>query len=103
MLWPGDDPPADLVNLISSARPQIISVLQAERGRINRWIVSQLIDWPPELLPALPQADHHRTDVDRHLERRGCGALSSALSRRVVARQEVAARKALGMKETSKC
>jgi hypothetical protein len=46
-LWPGDDPPADLVDLIRGAKPEIIAVLQAERGRINRWIACRLIDWPP--------------------------------------------------------
>ena len=75
ILWPGDDPPADLVDLISSAKPQIVAVLQAERGRINHWIADRLIDWPPEILPALPQADHCRAAVDRRLERRGHGAL----------------------------
>src|SRR6478609_3066818 len=48
ILWPGDDPPTDLVDLIRSAKPQIIALLQAERGRINRWIADRLIDWPPE-------------------------------------------------------
>jgi hypothetical protein len=48
ILWPGEDPPTDLVNLIRGAKPQIIAVLQAERGRINRWIANRLIDWPPE-------------------------------------------------------
>jgi hypothetical protein len=47
ILWPGDDPPVDLVSLIRSAKPEIVAVLQAERGRINRWIANQLIDWPP--------------------------------------------------------
>ena len=46
-LWAGDDPPADLVDLIRGAKPQIVTVLQAQRGRINRWIANQLIDWPP--------------------------------------------------------
>jgi hypothetical protein len=48
ILWPGDNPPADLVDLIRSSKPQIIAVLQAERGRINHWIADRLIDWPPE-------------------------------------------------------
>jgi hypothetical protein len=47
VLWPGDDPPADLVKLIKDAKPQIIAVLQAERGRINHWIAERLISWPP--------------------------------------------------------
>jgi hypothetical protein len=47
ILWPGDDPPLDLVNLIKGAKPQIVALLQAERGRINRWIACRLIDWPP--------------------------------------------------------
>lgn len=47
VLWPGDDPPADLVNLIKGAKPQIVAVLKAERGRINHWIANQIIDWPP--------------------------------------------------------
>ena len=47
ILWPGDDPPTDLVDLIRSAKPQIVAVLQAERGRINHWIADRLIDWPP--------------------------------------------------------
>jgi hypothetical protein len=47
ILWPGDDPPADLVDLIRRAKPEIVAVLHAERGRINRWIANQLIDWPP--------------------------------------------------------
>ena len=47
ILWP-DDPPADLVDLVRGAKPQIVAVLQNERGRINRWIADRLIDWPPE-------------------------------------------------------
>jgi hypothetical protein len=47
ILWPGDNPPADLVDLIRGAKPEIITVLQAERGRINHWIACRLIDWPP--------------------------------------------------------
>jgi hypothetical protein len=47
ILWPGDDPPADLVDLIRGGKPEIVAALQAERGRINRWIANQLIDWPP--------------------------------------------------------
>jgi hypothetical protein len=47
ILWP-DDPPPDLVDLIRSAKPQIVAVLQAERGRVNHWIADHLIDWPPE-------------------------------------------------------
>jgi hypothetical protein len=47
ILWPGDDPPVDLVDLIRSAKPEIVAVSQAERGRINRWIACRLIDWPP--------------------------------------------------------
>jgi hypothetical protein len=47
LIWPGDDPPADLVDLIRGAKPEIVAVLQAERGRINRWIACRLIDWPP--------------------------------------------------------
>jgi hypothetical protein len=59
ILWPGDDPPTDLVDLLRSAKPQIVAVLQAERGRINRWIADRLIDWPPDRclhckLPILP-------------------------------------------------
>jgi hypothetical protein len=50
VLWPGDDPPADLVDLIRGAKPQIVVVLQAERGRINRWIASRLIDWSTSCL-----------------------------------------------------
>jgi hypothetical protein len=46
-LWPGDDPPADLVDLIRGAKRGIVALLQAERGRINRWIACRLIDWPP--------------------------------------------------------
>jgi hypothetical protein len=46
IVWP-DDPPADLVELLRCAKPQIIAVLKAERGRINRWIANQIIDWPP--------------------------------------------------------
>ena len=46
ILWPGDDPPADLVDLLRSAKPQVAAVLQNERGRINRWIADRLIDWP---------------------------------------------------------
>ena len=41
-------PPPDLVDLIRSAKPQIVAVFQAERGRINHWIADRLIDWPPE-------------------------------------------------------
>ena len=48
ILWPGDDPPSDLVALLKAAKPQIVAALQAERGRINRWIADRLIDWPPE-------------------------------------------------------
>jgi hypothetical protein len=44
ILWPGDDPPADLVHLIRGAKPEIVAVLQAERGRINRWIADRLVD-----------------------------------------------------------
>jgi hypothetical protein len=47
ILWPGDDPPADVVNLVRGAKPQIVAHLQTERGRINHWIADQLIDWPP--------------------------------------------------------
>jgi hypothetical protein len=47
ILWPGDKPPADVVNLIRGAKPQIVAHLQTERGRINHWIADQLIDWPP--------------------------------------------------------
>jgi hypothetical protein len=44
----GDDPPPDLVDLVRGAKPQIVAVLQNERGRINHWIADRLIDWPPE-------------------------------------------------------
>ena len=47
ILWPGDDPPADLVNLIRGAKPDIVAHLQTERRRINHWIADKLIDWPP--------------------------------------------------------
>jgi hypothetical protein len=47
ILWPGDDPPADLVNLIRGAKPGIVAHLQTERRRINHWIANQIIDWPP--------------------------------------------------------
>jgi hypothetical protein len=47
ILWPGDDPPDDLVNFIRSAKTQIIAILQTERRRINHWIADKLIDWPP--------------------------------------------------------
>jgi hypothetical protein len=46
ILWP-DDPPPDLVDLLRSAKPQIVAALKAERGRINHWIAHQIIDWPP--------------------------------------------------------
>jgi hypothetical protein len=46
-LWADGDPPADLVELIKAAKPDIVAHLQAERGRINHWIADQLIDWPP--------------------------------------------------------
>jgi hypothetical protein len=47
ILWPGHDPPSDLVKLLTGAKTEIIAVLQKERGRINRWIADRLIDWPP--------------------------------------------------------
>ena len=47
ILWPGDDPLADLVDLIRGAKPEIVAALHAERRRINRWIANQIIDWPP--------------------------------------------------------
>jgi hypothetical protein len=47
ILWPGDDPPADLVDLIRGAKSEIVAALHAERRRINRWIANQIIDWPP--------------------------------------------------------
>ena len=83
MLWPGDDPPADLVNLIRGAKPEIVSVLQAERGRINRWIVSQSHRLAPDscLHCRKPITIGQTWAVISNGE--GCGALPSALSRRV--------------------
>ena len=52
--------------------------------RVDKRIRDSLIDWPPEILPALPQANHCRAVVGRRLERRGLGPLSSELSQRVV-------------------
>jgi hypothetical protein len=49
ILWPGNEPPADLVALIKGAKPLIVAALQAERGR-NRWIANQLIDWSTSCL-----------------------------------------------------
>jgi hypothetical protein len=49
VLWP-DDPPTDLVDLVRSAKPQIIAVLRAERGRINHWIANQIIAWSDSCL-----------------------------------------------------
>jgi hypothetical protein len=46
IVWP-DDPPPDLVDLLRSAKPQIVAAFKAERGRINHWIAHQIIDWPP--------------------------------------------------------
>ena len=47
IVWP-NDPPPDLVDLVRSAKPQIVGVLQNERGRINHWIADRIIDWPSE-------------------------------------------------------
>lgn len=47
IVWP-DDPPADLVDLLRSAKPQVVAVLQNERGRINRRIANRLIPWPSD-------------------------------------------------------
>jgi hypothetical protein len=46
-IWSDGDPPADLVELLKCAKPQIVAALKAERGRINHWIANQVIDWPP--------------------------------------------------------
>ena len=42
------DPPEDLVELIKSAKPEILALLQTERRRINHWIAASLISWPPD-------------------------------------------------------
>jgi hypothetical protein len=47
LLWPGDDPPIDLVDLVRGAKPQIVASLHAERGRINHWIANRITEWPP--------------------------------------------------------
>jgi hypothetical protein len=47
ILWPGDDPPSDLVKLLKAHKPDIVARLQAERGRINHWIADKIISWPP--------------------------------------------------------
>jgi hypothetical protein len=47
ILWPGDKPPADLVELLKAHKPTIVAHLQTERRRINHWIADKLIDWPP--------------------------------------------------------
>jgi hypothetical protein len=41
------EPPGEIVELVRSAKPDIVALLQAERGRINQWIADNLIDWPP--------------------------------------------------------
>jgi hypothetical protein len=46
ILWPGDKPPADLVELLKAHKPDIVAHLQAERGRINHWIAEKIISWP---------------------------------------------------------
>jgi hypothetical protein len=97
-LWPGDDPPADLVNLIRGAKPQIIAVLQAERGRINHWIADMLIDWPPT------SCLHCRKPI---VVGQTCTAVANGLVEARfhqpchgdwLAQQEVAARRALGLR-----
>jgi hypothetical protein len=42
------EPDADLLAAIAAAKPQIVAVLRAERGRINHWIASRIITWAPD-------------------------------------------------------
>ena len=97
ILWPGDDPPADLVNLIRGAKPQIIAVLHAERRRINRWVANQLINWPPTsclhcrrpIVPGQLWSDVSNGEVTARFHKDCHGAW--------LAQQEIAARRALGL------
>jgi hypothetical protein len=98
ILWPGDDPPADLVNLIRGAKTQIIAVLQNERGRINHWIADKLIDWPPS------HCLHCRKPivVGRTWTAVANGEVEARFHKDChvdwLAQQEVAARRAIGLK-----
>ena len=102
ILWPGDDPPTDLVDLVRSAKPHIVAILQAERGRINRWIANQLIDWPPNsclhcrkpIVPGQlwPAVSNGEVTARFHRDCHGTW----------LARQEVAARQAMGLNRSER-
>jgi hypothetical protein len=103
LISPGDDPPADLVDLIRGAKPEIIAVLQAERGRVNRWITDRLIDWPPTsclhcrkpIVAGRPWAIVANGEVSARFH--------ESCHREWLAAQEALARKALGLTgETSR-
>jgi hypothetical protein len=98
ILWPGDDPPVDLVDLIRSEKPNIIARLHAERRRINHWIADSLIDWAPSsclhcrkaIIPGQQWIDVARGEALARFHQDCHGEW--------LAQQEVAARKALGFK-----
>jgi hypothetical protein len=53
----------------------------ADQARIDKWIRDRLIDWRDRL--AMSQADRRRPALDRRLQRRSLGALSSRLPQRM--------------------
>jgi hypothetical protein len=101
ILWP-DDPPTDLVDLVRSAKPQIVAALKAERGRINHWIANQIIDWPPTsclncrkpIVSGQAWIPVSSGEVTARFHELCHGEW--------LIKQEVAARKALGLKRTTK-
>jgi hypothetical protein len=98
ILWPGHDPPADLVNLIRGAKPEIVAHLQTECRRINHWIANQIIDWPlssclhcrKAIIPGQQWVDVASGDVTARFH--------EPCHPQWLAQQEVAARKAIGLK-----
>jgi hypothetical protein len=39
--------PDEIVELVKAAKPEIVAHLQAERRCVNYWIANQIIAWPP--------------------------------------------------------
>jgi hypothetical protein len=40
------EPDPDLLSAIAGRKPEILSLLRAERGSINRWIAARIVDYP---------------------------------------------------------
>jgi hypothetical protein len=92
----GSDPPEETVEFVKAAKSDLVAFFQAERGRIKHWIADQFIPWPPDFCLACRK----RTLAWPWVEVSNGGATArfhQDCHPEWPARQEVAARKALGL------